>query len=433
MIFQPTNIIPSFYLGAGDGIIDASKTNIFSATINGRSPVVAYQCAIFKNNATSDLMYDSGVVELETPFFGADFNGNIVPFEYEVPPNDDTLEKYTLMENGYIYGYKHMLTLWWDLDKTDYSKNSVTSTEYVFYAKATPVVSILQFSDKLEGELPLVESRECAFDANYYQANNVGLSWFQWTLALASDRSNIVTQTKKIYTNSAIHFEYDGLMSDTDYSIKIELQNQDGVIVDSGWIDFAVRYKLIEIDSAIEIYQDKYGIVLDWGNLQYIEGVPNNSNWVFLKGIPHSNGTCVELMHGTHIDFTSSKHFDVEIPMDAVHICSFYIAEDTDEIYYADGTDDNGNPFYIRLSHYGSEPGLYPAESLYPSETLYPKDDIGGCFELDVNGETNYIAISGYVSRHWYIAHMSRNGIYIAEIPFVLDRSKIEVIVPDAN
>ena len=107
--------------------------------------MVAYQCAIFKNNATSDLIYDTGVVTLSAPFYGADSKGNIVPFENTIPSNDGTATSHTSMENGYVYGYKYILTLWWDVDTSDYSKNCVSSYETVFFAKGAPSIAIDAF------------------------------------------------------------------------------------------------------------------------------------------------------------------------------------------------------------------------------------------------------------------------------------------------
>lgn len=590
MLYRPSYMIPSLYVADGDGIIDAKQTNTFSAKINGRAPVVAYQCGIFKNNTTSDIVYDSGVVKLASPFYGADSKGNIIPFTYEVPQSVDSMDnyttnvvydsssykytvtlddktlttigfkipqsigviadsattdsgvitlsytngftyesgivvgfacpqdissdatvsikidsteyslashvawtsgnavylslqnaedtytatevantiqlqintdtfttspllwktgdvvfvdittseedmksisintsiKYTTMENGYIYGYKYILTLWWDLDESDYTKNCIDSFETVFYAKETPSVVINSFSDETDSNgFPIVRHKSCEFNATYSQANNTGIAWFGWTLAEAENRENIVDQTGRIYTNSPLSYSFDGLSTGKSYSIMLELRNQDGVYVTSGWVDFYVSYEVVELKSAVVVSAtEDDGVLVDWGQLQYVKGQPNNNNYRYLKPLPTILKTCVELLKGNTITFTSSEHFDVSIPLEAEHIWSGCLLEDSNEIYYAEGVDDNGNKYYMRLSHLGSANGLYPSETLYPNETLYPATDIGGYFLLDINGEKTYTVDSGFIESHWFVVRMCEDGLHVHEAEF--DRSLID-------
>ena len=124
---------PSVNNGGGFGVIDATVENTFSAIVKGNSPVVAYRVGIFKNNATSDLVYNSGVIVLDSPFYGTNSAGDSVPFEYSIPANSG-------VTNGYTYGYKYILTLWWEVDSSDYTTGCVESFETVFYARATPTV-----------------------------------------------------------------------------------------------------------------------------------------------------------------------------------------------------------------------------------------------------------------------------------------------------
>lgn len=604
-------MIPSQYIGDGMEIIDATKENIFSAKISGRAPVVAYQCGIFKNNATSDLVYDSGVVKLDKPCYGADSKGNIVPFEYTIPPCADALDNYTVgatynsesgeytlsfdsftyepgaivgfkvpadvgdvssvsiitngktfvvamnydgtketealkdvavsatlssayehtiggflweagdtvivnwtgieyvcyatsatdplvlkedssvklpfslyhsedgltlycgttgesqentlsitvrhdiysvvdwkagdivfvslheidgvatatptdeveyttMENGYIYGYKYILTLWWDLNENDYSQNCIDSFETVFWAKATPTITVDVFYEATdENGVPVVTNKVCDWGATYSHQSNVGVAWFQWILAEAADRTRIVDDTERIYTNSPISYEFSGLSTGQTYSICVNLQTQDGVTITSDWVDFTVDYEVVEIKSAVVVSHTEYdGIKVDWGNLKYVTGHPNNSDYRYLKPLPAEGHTCVELLSGNNITFTSSEHFDVDIPIEAEHVWSGYLREDSEEIYYAEGTDADGNPYYIKLYHRGAANGLYPSETLYPSDTLYPLDDIGGEFVLDINGETTLVAENSPLPLHWFVVRMSDNNLVVHESEF---------------
>lgn len=414
-------MLPSLYMGDGQGVIDASVENTFSAQINGRAPVVAYQCGIFKNNASSDLVYDTGVVTLATPFYGADSFGDVVRFTFTIPSNSTSVTPHTTMQNGYIYGYKYILTLWWDLNTSDYSSGCVNSYETVFDAKATPTVSINSFSSQTSNGLPLVTSRSCTWTATYNQANNTGVQWFRWTLALASNHANIVDQTNKIDTNSAVQYTHDGLVSGTNYAINVEVQTQDGVLIESGWTSFTVSYVAGELNSVVEIsLTSDNGIKLDWGSLKYIIGSPNNSDYRYLKPVPYIGHTCVELLDGNTITFTSSENFAIDIPINAEHVWSGYIEGDSTDIYYASGTDDSNASYYIKLSHAGSSHGLLPSATLYPSESLYPAPDDGGYFLLDINGASSYTVSTEdyYPSYHWFVVRMSESGMVVYAAPF---------------
>lgn len=412
---------PSRALGDGKGVIDASKENIFSATINGRAPVVAYQCAIFKNNATSDLMYDTGVVELEAPFYGANAKGDVVPFEYTVPSNDSAATAHTDMENGYIYGYKYILTLWWDLDTNDYSKNCISSYETVFFAKGTPSIAIDSFSTSTnDAGLPVIDSSSCNFSATYSQPNNAGILWFRWTLANA-DHTQIIERTKDIYANAAVAYACTGLATGTEYAVRVEAQNQDGVFVDSGWVNFAVDYVEVELNSAVVVaVTDKCGISIDIGGIRYIEGEPDNDNYRYLTPLPVDGRTCVEIDAGNAITFSSSEHFTFDIPTSGEHVWSGYIKGDNSSIYYASGTSDiDGSVFSMTLSHAGTEHGLYPADDLYPADNLYPADDDGGYFKLDWNGEEFVVNCHDYLPElYWFVVTMSAGGLKVYAVPF---------------
>ena len=365
-------------------------------------------------------MYDTGVVTLSTPFYGADSKGNIVPFEYTIPSNDSTATSHTSMENGYVYGYKYILTLWWDVDTSDYSKNCVSSYETVFFAKGAPSIAIDAFGTKNAAGVPVVDSSSCDFTATYSQPNNAGILWFRWTLANA-DHSRIIEQTKDIYANTAVTYNCTGLATGTDYAVRVEAQNQDGVFVDSGWVNFTVEYVEVELNSAVVVaVTDKCGISIDIGGIRYIEGKPDNGNYRYLTPLPVDGRTCVEIDAGNAITFSGSEHFNLDIPTSGEHVWSGYIKGDNDSIYYASGTsDEDGSAFTMTLSHHDTKHGLYPAEDLYPADDLYPVDDDGGYFKLDWNGEEFVVDCHDYLPEmYWFVATMSAGGLKVYAVPF---------------
>nr|DAQ86988.1 MAG TPA: hypothetical protein [Caudoviricetes sp.] len=414
---------PSTSGGTGAGVIDATVDNTFSAVVKGDSPVVAYRIGIFKNNATSDLVYNSGVIQLSTPFYGTSPAGKTIPFTYTVPSTSG-------VTNGYTYGYKYILTLWWELDTTDYTTGCVQSFESVFYARSAPTLSIATISTSVSASgLPIVSSRSHTFEGQYYQSNNVGVAWFSWTLATKNNLSSPVASIGPVYSCPKIEFEYDGLMSGTDYCIKVDARTQDGIEVSSGWVDFTVSYGTVTIQSAVEVEQTpENGLLIDFGNIKYIEGAPSSNNWRFIKPCPSEGHTCVEIDSGTNIVFTSSEHFDVDIPVGGEIVTSFYLSADSSEILYASGTDDAGNDYYLRLSFSGHTDGLKPSKTLVPSKSLVPSAGIRGGFTLDVNGTKYYKAISIPLPCAWFVACIRSTGLTIYENRFTFDKSDMTII-----
>lgn len=414
---------PSTSGDIGSGVIDATIDNTFSAVIKGDSPVVAYRVGIFKNNTTSDLIYSSGVIQLDEPFYGTLPNGKVVPFTYVVPSTSG-------ITNGYTYGYKYILTLWWELDTSNYDTGCVQSFESVFYARSSPTLSIAQISAETNGEgIPVVGSKSHTFTGQYYQSNNVSLAWFKWTLANKLNTESPLAVVGPVYSCPKIEFEYDGLMSGTDYCVKVEARTQDGIEITSGWVDFTVSYDTIAIQSAVETRQTKEnGILIDFGNIKYIEGIPSSDSWRFIKPCPYEEHICVEIDSGTNIVFTNSEHFDVDIPIDGEIVASFHLDEDNDDILYAEGTDDEGNNYYIQLSYSGHTDGLMPSTELTPSGELVPSAGTRGHFILNVNGVEYIKETKIPLPIAWFVVCVQSSGLAIYETNIVLDRSSMTVI-----
>ena len=415
---------PSVNNGGGFGVIDATVENTFSAIVKGNSPVVAYRVGIFKNNATSDLVYNSGVIVLDSPFYGTNSAGDSVPFEYSISANSG-------VTNGYTYGYKYILTLWWEVDSSDYTTGCVESFETVFYARATPTVSIDAISSKTnDAGLPVISTKSHTFSATYTQANNVPVEWYRWSLK-RKDTGAVIEQTDLIYSGAKVEFLYEGLNTGITYSIMVEVQNQDGIVIVSDWVDFEVSYQTTHIQSAVEVTPtDDDGIKIDFGGLKYIEGSPSDTNWRFISPCPDDGHYAVELDSGSSITFTGTEHFAVDIPIDGECVVSFYIPEDSEEIFYASGTDDNGADYYVKLSYFGHTPGLEPSDSLAPSNGLVPSDGTVGQFTLDVNGDKYYYTPRGRIPSTWFVACISKNGmtLYESEFFYVRDRSSMTVV-----
>ena len=94
-LYQPTNMYPSAYLGKGNDVIDAGVDNIFSAHLNGSSSIDAYQLICRQNDTSNTIVYNTGIVQLSSAFYGKDYEGNTVPLEILVPSNQEANQAYS--------------------------------------------------------------------------------------------------------------------------------------------------------------------------------------------------------------------------------------------------------------------------------------------------------------------------------------------------
>ena len=135
MLYKPSNMLPSSFGGLGSEVIDASVTNDFSMTINGNAFVDAYQLKIYENTETSTLVYDTGVVELTTPFAPTLPSGRKQTFTVTVPTNNPSDTPHTNMVNDYANAYKWTISLWESYDSGAPTVTKITSDENIVVAR----------------------------------------------------------------------------------------------------------------------------------------------------------------------------------------------------------------------------------------------------------------------------------------------------------
>ena len=84
-LFQPTNIYPSSLGELGNGTVDITKPLNVSWQVNGNSAMSAFSITIYKNDAESTKVYETGKLTDGCPFYGTDYAGNTVFFSYTIP------------------------------------------------------------------------------------------------------------------------------------------------------------------------------------------------------------------------------------------------------------------------------------------------------------------------------------------------------------
>lgn len=262
-LFQPTNIYPSSLGELGNGTVDITKPLAVSWQVNGNSAMTAFSLTICKNDAASTQVYSTGKLTAGCPFYGTDYAGNTVLFTYTIPAS-------ALSGSGMVNGqqYKLLIRQWWGATDAE----SVTQrSASVFLTRTAPVLTVATIPSPLT-------VRKYAFTAAYSQAQGDTLNWVRWTLR-AGNSEAVLYDSGRIYGTAELRMEYDGLFSDTDYAVRCQVQTENGVQADTGWVSFRVAYDTTEISGAVVACPNckQSGIRVSWPGLYSIPGTATGS------------------------------------------------------------------------------------------------------------------------------------------------------------
>lgn len=257
-LFQPTNIYPSSLGELGNGTVDITKPLAVSWQVNGNSAMTAFSLTICKNDAASTQVYSTGKLTAGCPFYGTDYAGNTVLFTYTIPASALSGAN---MENG--QQYKLLIRQWWGA--TD-AESVIQRSASVFLTRTAPVLTVAAIPSPLT-------VRKYAFTATYTQAQGDTLNWVRWTLR-AGNSEAILYDSGRIYGTAELRMEYDGLFSNTDYAVRCQVQTENGVQADTGWVSFRVAYDTTEVSGAVVACPNcrKSGIRVSWPGLYSIPG-----------------------------------------------------------------------------------------------------------------------------------------------------------------
>lgn len=257
-LFQPTNIYPSSLGELGNGTVDITKPLAVSWQVNGNSAMTAFSLTICKNDAASTQVYSTGKLTAGCPFYGTDYAGNTLLFTYTIPAS-------ALSGAGMVNGqqYKLLIRQWWGATDAE----SVTQrSASVFLTRTAPVLTVAAIPSPLT-------VRKYAFTAAYSQAQGDTLNWVRWMLR-AGNSEAVLYDSGRIYGTAELRMEYDGLFPDTDYAVRCQVQTENGVQADTGWVSFQVAYDTTEVSGAVVACPNckKSGIRVSWPGLYSIPG-----------------------------------------------------------------------------------------------------------------------------------------------------------------
>lgn len=306
MIYQPRNVQPSYTS------IDGTEENTFTMEINTNNYVNGYEMTIL--NWDNTVAYQGTKVTLDNPIYNGETLAIPVPssiglqngYNYKwymklYQSTADMLITYGIVQqdsentitiitqpninikpgmyvtiNGETkqiatYTYDTNIgtaTLTSDLSTTPkigdtyqiYSDFIQTIPEYILYVRATPEVSITNYSSTLDKKYK-------TFTGTYSQSDGIPLVYHQWDLYLVNENgSTTLLKTSGQVYNADMQFYYDGFKNTQTYQISLIAETQFGIVATSGMQTFTVSYEAIEYlqQPTATVLYDKNAIRVDW-------------------------------------------------------------------------------------------------------------------------------------------------------------------------
>lgn len=388
MLFQPTSISPDRLGGIGNGVVSPDSPLVVSWLVNGNSAMTAFQIDLYYNDAESALIYSTGKLTTDCPFYGTDALGNRQFFTY----TDTTVDLSTTDE------WKMVITQWW------------SDSDYV--AQASPSTFVIKDSPSLFLNVPAtVARRDYTFTATYSQAQGDALNWVRWQIAINSEdgRENPLYDSGNIYGTALLECYYDGFFSGTSYCIKCMAETQSGIDIATEWTVFACEYTQTKLVGEVvaSCVCDRTGVLVSWDGTRYIYGEADG-DYSITDGIltlPEGSTVTWDELNGSQLELETPWYliykgtlvkadatlFTATFGSQSVSL-TFDLATRTLTLTYEqNGTESTTTwstvsydsditciltPTQFSLYYKYLGGGLFPAEDLYTSTTLYPSDSV---------------------------------------------------------
>lgn len=259
---------PTFLSPNSNQEILESTPNEFSWQINGDTSQVAYRLYIRLNSDNSSI-YDSTKT---TSAVGA----------HVVPTSTVTA------------GNRYKWQVWSYYDGTNY-----TSSDWeIFNAIGLPTITL--------SATPSTE-QTFTFDSRYTHPESIAIKSYKYKLYLGTDLTTAIEDSGDIYPDSlvidnsvALEYEFEGLVSGTEYGIECIVSTQNDYEITTGIITFTSNYTYpINTNHLTITSLNTIGAIqLDWANLRQVIGVVDGT-YEYLDGFSHEDTSESDFNAGT--------------------------------------------------------------------------------------------------------------------------------------
>lgn len=293
-LYMPTNITPSTLGDIGNGVVDAWDGITVSWQVNGQDALVAFEIKIMQNSESSTVLFDTGRISDGCPFYGRDASGDVQLFSYQIPYS--SLAAANIVNGG---TYKLSITQWWS------AAESVTQrSASVFECRDAPTLTITPFSKP-------VNTWAKTWTATYKQTQGDAFISARWMLALSDEKDAPLYDTGSIQTVQ-LQFSYDGLFTGQTYAIRCLAETENGVVADSGWVEFEVSYNVPGYSGVVTALccRKESGVKVSWPGAYAIPGTATgdfsieNGHLILHRPASGTNAVYWEKVNGEAMRFT---------------------------------------------------------------------------------------------------------------------------------
>lgn len=266
-LYQPTNIFPDLKGGVQNGVILLPYNGTISDvevswTVNGNSPMTAYQIDFYENTATSTLTGTTGKIPLFPPFSAISADGTETRFS--------TAIAYSLFEGTFANASnrqgKFKITMWWGSGENDYVEQRSLSVFEVSMAGQlylnTPIENLGNFTFSGGYNAPPAATPE-------YSGQD--LNWTKWTIYAGASNGDVVQTTGKVWGATSYVWSPSTLYFGS-YYVRWEAEQANGALLSVGSSFEVTESGIFFMNNAMELDcdQSKDAIRLKPNDIVYI-------------------------------------------------------------------------------------------------------------------------------------------------------------------
>lgn len=377
MLNKPKFMSPSTNMQ--ECVVDVESDNgiFFSCIIDGSEAIYAWRIKIYKLSGGSDgngtMVYKTDKVSLgENPFHPINEKNQNVIFKKNLREYSSVVaDTFTNDSEPYYW----TIEFWNKNDNendTDGKSPTVKSCEEVFYANALPDVNLfIEETALTEGYV--LGKNKATFKATYKQCNGISLKRYGWRIIDTDNNKELVdtiTNNQIYSTSDNIICSYNGFLNDSNYTVELYVETQNGATCIIDPIPFSVSYPTTFLENGFktEVLRYESGISNSWQDAKTIEGKLVKPYTLINDGIAESKtevlfdvkdqcisdypvvgNSSIQIDFGQKVIFDYNSTSNLDVPEDSYIVLSFQIPSGTAdsffeyEIFYAEGTSENGN------------------------------------------------------------------------------------------
>lgn len=343
MLNKPKFLTPS--LTTSSPVIDFTDNNTkFSCIVDGNEAVKAWRVTFYHlGSQTPDTpVFTTNAVVRDDPFYPIDErnrNNTFVLTLDNIKNNPAQGFSPSALTNN-IEAYYWVIEMWSasDVPNSTPAANATTkSNSAVFYANATPTVSVMCNGSIITPTTPptptQVSTRTCEFKGTYAQAQNVPLKRYGWILTDITTNRVLVDTVKnnQIYgTKDNIILGYDGFLNDHNYTVQLYIETQNGYSIMTDPYEIDVSYSTTALSSKFktEYLFNEPGIICDWSDVKIISGNANG-DIIYRDNYPVNNNKSLEIPLQSEVVYDYGTNGELEIDEQSYVYMGFQILSDT--------------------------------------------------------------------------------------------------------